>query len=104
MTKTLEKESATITPTRLERVFLATALLVLRIATMAYLYQWAFAPAIAEILKAPSGSIASRVLPALVVAMVAVFGAVQVFDSVGRLVRGVAECVVARRARDGRQG
>ncbi|HHY6930463.1 TPA: hypothetical protein ACV4T7_004414 [Burkholderia ambifaria] len=100
----LEKESAAIVPTQLERILLAAALLALRFATMAFLYQWAFAPAVAEILTVPSGAIASRILPTLVVAMVGAFGAVQLFDCVGWIVRGVAECLVARRVRDGRKG
>lgn len=104
MTGNPENVSATIVPTRLERILMAIALLVLRFATMAYLYQWAFAPAIEEILEVPSDSIALRVLPVLVLAMVAVFGAIQVFDCAGWFVRCVAECLVARRVRDGRQG
>ncbi|QRR11791.1 hypothetical protein FPJ27_36915 (plasmid) [Burkholderia sp. MS455] len=104
MTRKLEKESAAIVPTHLERILLGSVLLALRFATMAFLYQWAFAPAIAEVSEAPSGAIAVRIMPALVVAMVAVFGVVQLCDCVGWLVRGLAEYVVARRTRVGRQG
>ncbi|MBJ9594089.1 hypothetical protein QZM43_32300 [Burkholderia orbicola] len=103
MTRKPETESAEVVPTRAERAVMEIARLVFYVAAMTFLYQWAFAPAIAEILKMPATAIGSRIGAALGLALVAIFGSVQLFDCIGWVIQGVFECVACRRARGGRQ-
>ncbi|OXJ06703.1 hypothetical protein CFB45_37825 [Burkholderia sp. HI2500] len=102
MTRNREIESVELVPTRRERILMEFARLVLGLATMIFVYQWAFEPEIAEILKMPPDAIGSRIVSVLGMAMVAVFCAIQLFDVIGWLIYGVFECFAALRARDRR--
>ncbi|EJH9638098.1 TPA: hypothetical protein QDC27_002650 [Burkholderia cepacia ATCC 25416] len=103
MTGNLDRESAEPVPTRVEQVVMVIARLVVGVIVMIFVYQWAFEPAIAEILKMPADAVGSRIAAALGLAMVAVFGAVQLFEVIGWLIYGAFECYAALRARGGQQ-
>ncbi|WP_325086103.1 hypothetical protein [Burkholderia contaminans] len=51
----------------------------------------------------PADAVGSRIAAALGLAMVAVFGAVQLFEVIGWLIYGAFECYAALRARGGQQ-